>query len=36
MDAKVFHDIRENFCVISIGGKAVGFDNTDILFIVIN
>ena len=34
MDAKIFHDIRENCCVISIDGKVVGFDNTDILFLV--
>ena len=34
MDAKIFHDIRENCCVISIDGKVVGFDNTDTLFLV--
>ena len=32
MDAKIFHDIRENCCVISPDGKVMGTDNMDIHF----
>ena len=32
IDAKIFHDIRENCCVISPDGKVVDTNNMDILF----